>query len=122
MVMHSSNEKLHSMTEGLEMEAFRELKNMLAQSFVDVVKNSKENLAEIEKWKHMACHHELTDLPNRRMLNLTVESYAKKKGCEVEKIAILFIDINKFKAINDQYGHSYSDKACECCDDYCKAQ
>lgn len=110
MVMHSSNEKSYSMTEGLEMEAFQELKNMLAQSFVDVVKNYKENLTEIEKWKHIACHHELTDLPNRRMLNLTVESYVSKKGHETEKLAILFLDINKFKAINDQYGHIIGDQ------------
>lgn len=58
-----------------------------------------------EQWKYMAYHDELTDLPNRRMLNLCFNSSILLANQNKSKFAVLFMDIDHFKYINDQYGH-----------------
>lgn len=72
---------------------------------------SKENkLREEEKnLKRLAFYDTLTGLPNRtffyELLRQAI-SHAEKAST---KIAILFIDVDKFKAINDTYGHHFGD-------------
>lgn len=55
---------------------------------------------------------ELTHLPNRRYFMFTLSEHfdAIKKGSGAESFAILNIDLDEFKTINDTYGHSAGDK------------
>jgi diguanylate cyclase (GGDEF)-like protein len=58
---------------------------------------------------HLASHDGLTGLPNRMLFMQKLEeaiSWARVSG---ERLAVLFIDLNRFKQINDQYGHSVGD-------------
>ena len=67
----------------------------------------KENEAKIQ---HLATHDLLTSLPNRAMLSTTLKNAiqdAKRLG---NKIAILFLDLDNFKTINDTKGHNEGDK------------
>lgn len=54
----------------------------------------------------------LTRLPNREafMLRLRGKITEKAQALESGRIAVLFIDLNRFKAINDNYGHSLGDE------------
>jgi len=63
-----------------------------------------------EKIQHQAYHDELTGLPNRRRFRelLTQQlANAKKSG---DSVALVFIDLDGFKTINDSLGHAIGDK------------
>lgn len=59
--------------------------------------------------EHIALHDSLTGLPNRRYLDQMLEEYtanAKRDGCYA---ALLHIDLDRFKHINDTLGHAAGD-------------
>ncbi len=59
---------------------------------------------------HLAQHDLLTDLPNRLLLNDRLRqamSLAQRHG---EKLAVLYIDIDRFKHVNDSAGHTAGDR------------
>lgn len=58
---------------------------------------------------HNAYQDTLTGLPNRRAGVQAIESAIKKASRRKEAVAIVWIDINRFKRINDQYGHEAGD-------------
>ena len=58
---------------------------------------------------HLAHHDSLTGLPNRGLLHATLErtlELGRRRGCSV---AVLFLDIDHFKNINDSRGHAVGD-------------
>ncbi|WP_018391881.1 GGDEF domain-containing protein [Bacillus sp. 37MA] len=69
-----------------------------------------EQIEAMGKWKYLALHHELTDLPNRRMLHMSMESYMARAHQQQTKLAVVLIDIDQFKEINDMFGHYAGDE------------
>lgn len=61
------------------------------------------------KWKKLAFRHELTQLPNRRKLLISIDEHICRAEQDGTKFAVLFIDINQFKLVNDSYGHAIGD-------------
>jgi diguanylate cyclase (GGDEF)-like protein/PAS domain S-box-containing protein len=58
---------------------------------------------------HLAQHDPLTDLPNRALFSERLEQALKQAQREQQRLAVLFIDLDCFKPINDQFGHAVGD-------------
>jgi diguanylate cyclase (GGDEF)-like protein/PAS domain S-box-containing protein len=70
---------------------------------ITILKNTEARL------EHLAHHDPLTDLPNRLLFQDRLEqslTHAKRRGT---KAAIVFIDLDRFKVINDTFGHTVGD-------------
>jgi diguanylate cyclase (GGDEF)-like protein len=60
---------------------------------------------------YLACHDALTDLPNRAALDEHVARVLEQAGSGQRQFAVLSLDLDRFKQINDLFGHSTGDAA-----------
>jgi diguanylate cyclase (GGDEF)-like protein len=86
---------------------------VLARSFNHMQDQIKRQLEELESSReelaHMARHDELTGLPNRRHFQERLDQTLARAQRSGERFALLFIDVDNFKRINDQWGHEGGD-------------
>ncbi|WP_319563192.1 GGDEF domain-containing protein [Marispirochaeta sp.] len=64
----------------------------------------------LNKFEHQAHHDKLTGLANRKYFAEEFKRLKNKADVTGHTIGVVFIDINKFKEINDEYGHDIGDK------------
>jgi diguanylate cyclase (GGDEF)-like protein len=98
--MQAASEKLSVVVSALESEV-RE-RNMLDHQFAAAVEQE-------EGARHASLHDALTGLPNRALFNDRLErgfALAKRHGWT---LALMFVDLDDFKEINDRYGHDIGD-------------
>jgi len=59
---------------------------------------------------HLAHHDYLTDLPNRLLLNDRLTQAISAAHRQQQQLAVLFVDVDRFKHINDSLGHEIGDQ------------
>lgn len=65
---------------------------------------------EAELKLHRQAHYDpLTDLPNRRLFEQRLQQAMQKRGRDAEPVSVLFMDLNQFRDINDNFGHRTGD-------------
>src|SRR6266853_1414034 len=84
------------------MQLLKSLSSQIGQSF-------QRRLAE-DQLRFIATHDSLTDLPNRSLFNERLR-HALHQGTRYTRgIAVMFIDMDRFKVVNDSLGHSAGDR------------
>ncbi|MFT6920574.1 MAG: diguanylate cyclase (GGDEF)-like protein/PAS domain S-box-containing protein [Cognaticolwellia sp.] len=67
-------------------------------------------IKEIERLEHLAHYDYLTKIPNRYLLLDRLEHLIAQSARNNSTFALLYIDLNKFKIINDTKGHAFGDQ------------
>lgn len=106
-------ETIHRHKDGHDtpVEIFLQYIRMEDQSplFVAMVSDISERKQAEQRISHMANHDALTNLPNRNLLEDRIKQaliFAKRNKVQG---AVMFIDLDKFKIINDTLGHDFGD-------------
>lgn len=79
------------------------------KSYLIIIRNITEQRKIQRQLEHLAHYDLLTNLPNRRQFETYFEHELAKFHRHKRKFALLFIDVNEFKLINDTYGHEVGD-------------
>jgi diguanylate cyclase (GGDEF)-like protein len=67
------------------------------------------NAAAAERIERLAYYDPLTGLPNRQRCMETADHLFRSAAAGAEEVAILYLDLNSFKRINDTFGHAVGD-------------
>jgi len=93
----------------LLIDSVSSLNDSLGQRTFEILDLNRQLQEEREKLRHQATYDALTGLPNRTLfheiLNRAITHAARQKTM----IAVLFLDLDGFKNINDALGHGYGD-------------
>ncbi len=82
----------------------------LAHDITLHLKNQEELTEQKKLSDYKASHDNLTGLPDRSLLMERLRQTIKQAKRNQNKVAVLFVDLDNFKPINDTYGHKNGDK------------
>jgi diguanylate cyclase (GGDEF)-like protein len=85
-----------------EIDFLQAIANVLAEA---ITRQSAEN-----RVRHQALHDPLTGLPNRSLLLDRLNHWAARAERDRSTAAVLFVDLDNFKVINDALGHDQGDR------------
>ena len=78
--------------------------------YVCIFADKTEKLHSEKQFEYLAYHDMLTKLPNRLLLMTQLEESLKNAKRNSIKVALLFLDLDRFKYVNDSFGHAMGDE------------
>ncbi|WP_024303206.1 bifunctional diguanylate cyclase/phosphodiesterase [Pseudogulbenkiania sp. MAI-1] len=105
----------YALAEKWALQRERELRlNDLEQRVAERTHHLQAALLDREAYErelyHLATHDTLTGLPNRKQLDQHLLQAIERASCTGQRLAILFLDLDRFKYINDSLGHKAGDE------------
>lgn len=79
-------------------------------SYFGIARDISERKLDEEGVRRRAMHDPLTDLPNRTFFDEMAGQILRRARREHERAALLFLDLDEFKPVNDRHGHGVGDK------------
>jgi diguanylate cyclase (GGDEF)-like protein/PAS domain S-box-containing protein len=92
------------------IEAVRGAATGAVESYVAVYHDISEIKSTQQRLHHLANHDPLTGLPNRSFLSDMLGYSIAQAKRESRRLAVLFVDLDDFKDVNDSYGHDTGDR------------
>lgn len=83
--------------------------NAQVTHYVAVLRDITERKRLEQEVNHLAFFDSLTQLPNRRLFNDRLGQAVKRAQRTSSSLALMFVDLDKFKPVNDTYGHAAGD-------------
>ena len=79
---------------------------LIGAELANLAVNQRQMYSELT---HQSMHDQLTGLPNRRYSDTELEAAVRNAALHGKRLAVAYIDIDRFKEVNDQYGHKVGD-------------
>lgn len=107
---HGSRTKLQDNSEFGELSAvIDEMAESVERSLAELKEEVAKRTRAEEVVRHLANHDALTGLPSLRLLHDRLDRALAHAQRHEQGLALLFVDLNGFKPVNDRYGHESGD-------------
>jgi diguanylate cyclase (GGDEF)-like protein/PAS domain S-box-containing protein len=94
----------------LSLSAVHDERREVVSHYVAVFNDISPHKINEERLKHLATHDPLTGLPNRTEFERCCREAMARARRQGHRLAVLYIDLDKFKPVNDTYGHVAGDE------------
>ncbi|MFQ5642442.1 MAG: diguanylate cyclase domain-containing protein [Thiogranum sp.] len=74
-----------------------------------IIHDATDRITQERRLIYQAEHDELTDLPNRNLLKERLSAGIARADRDHRKLGVVYLDLDRFKPINDRYGHETGD-------------
>jgi diguanylate cyclase (GGDEF)-like protein len=94
----------------LSEEAIKISLPLKAKNAIDLMRRKEELKKQESEIHKLAYQNSITGLPNKNMLRERITDLIKSDPCRRERFALIYIDLDNFKEVNDAFGHVVGDR------------